>query len=147
MQMKRLFTILAVALGFVSCELETSDNGDLDGFWLLTSVDTLATGGHLETRDSSLTWAFQGRILEIRRSTYRINECFICKFEHAGGTIRVYDIYQIARDKEEDPRVEDVSILCKFGVNALDERFRVVRLDDDTMILQSNGLQINFCKY
>lgn len=27
-----------------SCEVDSSDNGDLDGFWHLESVDTLATG-------------------------------------------------------------------------------------------------------
>ena len=35
----------ALAAGMQSCEIETSHNGDLDGFWHLTGVDTLATGG------------------------------------------------------------------------------------------------------
>ncbi|MDY2692200.1 MAG: lipocalin-like domain-containing protein, partial [Prevotella sp.] len=26
-----------------SCDMETSDNGDFDGYWQLASVDTLAT--------------------------------------------------------------------------------------------------------
>ena len=30
-----------------ACTLETSDNGDLDGYWHLEQVDTLATGGKL----------------------------------------------------------------------------------------------------
>ena len=31
-----------------SCEVDSSDNGDLDGFWHLESVDTLATGGRCD---------------------------------------------------------------------------------------------------
>ena len=144
--MKRLLILLLLACSMAACELETSTHGDLDGFWLLTGVDTLATGGHQELRDSSLTWSFQGRILEIRRASHRYNEAFICKFQHEGGYIRVYDIYTIRREFD-DPRVEDLTPLRKYGVNALDERFLVVTLNDDRMVLQSNGLQINFEKH
>lgn len=36
---------LLMALGSLSsCTLESSDNGDLDGYWHLESIDTLATG-------------------------------------------------------------------------------------------------------
>ena len=37
------FAVLVFTLS--SCEIETSQNGDLDGFWHLEQVDTLATGG------------------------------------------------------------------------------------------------------
>lgn len=30
-----------------ACTIEMSDNGDLDGYWHLEQVDTLATGGKL----------------------------------------------------------------------------------------------------
>ena len=32
-------------MSLTSCEIETSENGDLDGYWHLEQVDTLATGG------------------------------------------------------------------------------------------------------
>ena len=39
-----LWTVVCTAL--VACDVETSDNGRLDGYWHLTGVDTLATSGH-----------------------------------------------------------------------------------------------------
>lgn len=46
--MKKIIGVLSLAvmmLTLSSCEVETSQNGDLDGFWHLEQVDTLATGG------------------------------------------------------------------------------------------------------
>ena len=144
--MKKLLGIMTMALTLTACELETSANGDLDGFWLITSIDTLATHGHKELRDSSLTWSFQGRILEIRRAIHQTDEIFICKFEHEGGVVHVFDIYRIKRE-QEDPKIEDPAPLRSFGINQLDEHFLVATLNADHMVLQSNGLQINFEKY
>ncbi len=46
--MKRMiYLIAAISLVLSSCTLETSDNGDFDGFWHLERVDTLATGNYL----------------------------------------------------------------------------------------------------
>lgn len=48
--MKKIIGALSLAvmmLTLSSCEVETSQNGDLDGFWHLEQVDTLATGGDL----------------------------------------------------------------------------------------------------
>lgn len=45
--MKKIIGVLSLAvmmLTLSSCEVETSQNGDLDGFWHLEQVDTLATG-------------------------------------------------------------------------------------------------------
>lgn len=144
--MRKFFTIIGILLGLASCELETSTNGDLDGFWLITDVDTIATGGHVDLRDSSYTWSFQGRIMEVRRASHMVNEAFICKFEHRGGFLRVYDIYQIAREFE-DPLMEDVTKLRPYGINQLDECFMVLKLNDDRMILESSGLRLYFRKY
>ena len=35
-----MFLLGSLALVMSSCEMETTDNGDLDGFWHLESVDT-----------------------------------------------------------------------------------------------------------
>lgn len=47
--MKRIiYLIAAICLVVNSCTIETSDNGDFDGFWHLERVDTLATGNYLD---------------------------------------------------------------------------------------------------
>ena len=41
--MKKIFYIITAVLSLlVSCTIETSDNGDLDGMWLLERMDSLS---------------------------------------------------------------------------------------------------------
>ena len=39
-----------------ACTIEMSDNGDLDGYWHLEQVDTLATGGKLNLSKERVFW-------------------------------------------------------------------------------------------
>jgi hypothetical protein len=68
MTAKRLFnTILAafVIVALASCEIETSDNGDFDGFWHLERVDTLATGGTLDLSKKRVFWGVQYKLISV----------------------------------------------------------------------------------
>ena len=49
-----------------SCEIETSDNGDFDGFWHLERVDTLATGGTLDLSKKRVFWGVQYKLISVR---------------------------------------------------------------------------------
>ena len=50
----------------IACDIHRSDNGDLDGFWQLKSVDTLSTGGTCHMRDSMRFWTFQATLFTVR---------------------------------------------------------------------------------
>ena len=66
-----IFSISAFLIfSFTSCELETSGNGDLDGFWHLVQVDTLQTGGVNDTSKELFFWSFQVNLLELSDHTY-----------------------------------------------------------------------------
>lgn len=55
--MKRIiYLIAAISLVLSSCTIETSDNGDFDGFWHLERVDTLATGNYLDLSRERVFW-------------------------------------------------------------------------------------------
>ena len=61
--MKKLFFVFALILaGLTACGewVDTSRNGKLDGLWQMTRVDTLATGGILETTANRVYYAVQG---------------------------------------------------------------------------------------
>ena len=52
--MKRILFYLIIGIGLLtSCSSESYNNGDLDGFWVLSGRP-------------GLTWSFQGKILEFR---------------------------------------------------------------------------------
>ena len=141
-----LIVLGCVLLSLVACDWETSDNGELDGFWQMTDVDTLATGGHENVKEKALTWSFQGRILEVREATHKGTPIYIFKFSHEGNVLKAFSPYLNDRDKE-DPLVEDVKDIELYGFSALSEQFNVLKLTGSKMILQSATLKLTFRKY
>ena len=149
--MKRLYYyIIGVGLLLmVACDIESSDNGDLDGFWQLRSVDTLATGGTTDMRLSQITWAIQGTLLETRLATTFDYKCdIIFHFEHTADALTLHSPYLSQRDSG-DIKVEmkDIELLRPFGINKLEERFRILELNSDAMTLESDWLRLWFRKY
>lgn len=146
--MKRYTWLIALGtlLLLTACDWETSDNGNLDGFWQMTDVDTLATGGHENVKEQALTWSFQGRIMEVRQATHKGTPIYIFKFSHEGDILKTYNPYLNDRDKE-DPIVEDVTDINPFGFTALSQQFQVLQLSATRLVLQSNTLRLTFRKY
>ncbi len=141
-----LFAGLFLAAGLLtSCDVESSDNGDLDGFWQLRAADTLSTGGHSDLTGLSLTWAFQGRLLEMR-DLHGQRTDIVSSFSHEGTTLSLFDAYIVDRDNG-DIRLEDATELSPYGVNRLDETFSVEKLDGSKMVLKSEKLRLTFRKY
>lgn len=147
--MKRYAWLIALGcmlLTLAACDWESSDNGNLDGFWQMTDVDTLATGGHENVKEKALTWSFQGRIMEVRQATHKGTPIYIFKFSHEGDVLKTFNPYLNDRDKE-DPLVEDVKDIEPFGFTALSQQFKVLKLTSSRLILQSTTLRLTFRKY
>lgn len=128
-----------------ACTLETSNNGDLDGFWQLKAVDTLATGGTADMRESGLTWSFQGRILELR-DTKTVYTDILLSFQHADGHLLLSSPYIIDRESGDTP-LYDAKLLRPYGIHHITEDFQVVELKSSSMVLQSDQLRLYFRKY
>lgn len=148
--MKRPLTyiIIGIALLLSSCgAVHTSDNGMLDGFWQLTAVDTLATGGTTDMRQSQVTWAVQGTILEVRKanSIDKLSDIMFA-FDHHDDLLLLRQPYVIDRDKGDVP-VVDVELLKPFGISRLEPLFRVLRLNSYNMTLESDDLRLHFRSY
>ena len=56
-----LATCLAMTMAATSCGdfIEISDNGDLDGYWQLSQVDTLANGVQVDMTSSKVPDAYR----------------------------------------------------------------------------------------
>ena len=65
---KTIMFLVAVFMSscLMSCDLETSDNGKLDGFWHLERIDTLATGRALDMSGEKVFWSFQVNLLQLQ---------------------------------------------------------------------------------
>lgn len=133
-----------LALMLVSCELETSGNGDLDGYWHLNRVDTLATGGVCDMSDDMMFWAVQVNLLNTFDRGGNAGS-YMFRFEHKPGSLRLYDPYKDDR-MDGDPKVESPEVLSPFGVNALDETFNIESLSGSRMVLSTDKLKLSFNK-
>ena len=97
--MKKSFLhILFLATLLTACHVERSDNGPLDGFWQLKTVDTLSTGGTADMRLSQLTWAFQGGLVEFRYAPSREQD-FYMSFTHRGDSLLLFGAHHLLREQ------------------------------------------------
>lgn len=136
---------MALAVSVVaSCDLETSDNGDLDGFWHLVRVDTLSTGGVCDMSGRRVFWSVQMNLLNATDYDTAARG-YVFHFDNTGSTLRLYDAYADNR-AEGDIKVEDPSVLSPLGINALEETFRIESLGSSRMTLATDELRLSFKK-
>jgi hypothetical protein len=146
--MKRIVYILTLSVMLVSCELETSGNKELDGYWQMSQVDTLSTGGVADTREALVYWGVQGKLLQIRFSENGkfLGEGLLFRFNRDNGMLTLsspilHHLY------ETDEPISDVELLKPFGIFNLEEVFSIEELNDDVMVLASDTLRLHFRRY
>ena len=134
--MKRILIYIIIGMGLLTaCKSESSNNGDLDGFWLMTGRP-------------GLTWSFQGKILEFR-DVNQVHHDLMAKFRHEGNLLIVYDLRVVDRDAG-DPLVTESEMedLRAYGINDLvEEQFQIRQLTSDDMHLESDDESLHFRKY
>ena len=141
---KYLILLLSVIFSLTACSLHHDESGDLGGYWHLTNIDTLATGGHCDMSKAPVYWAVQGAILEVRNvETY---EKIMFRYNRENGILSLYDARYNNRDIG-DEQITDVTVLQPYGINKLEESFAVEALSGSTMILRSDMLKLYFKKF
>lgn len=133
-----------------SCELHTSDNGKLDGFWHLERVDTLATGGQKDLSEQRVFWAIEAKLLNVRDSDHD-SRGFYFRFNQTADSLILTDPYDYGGhdDKEGggDVPVTDVELLAPYGINNLEEHYQKENLTGSRMTLKSKTLRLFFKKF
>ena len=140
--MKYLSILFTLMFCLSACELETSHNGKLDGWWLLTAVDTLQTGGHANMEAQQCTWAFQGRLLELRDVPGQRGD-YLLSFAQHGNDLLLSHPYLSARDSG-DIAVQTPQPLHPYGIQTLSEQFLIIAIDRQHMVLTSASLRLYF---
>ena len=143
--MKKLIYIIVITLlTLTSCELNLSTNGKLDGLWQMTEIQVKGDQPQKVT-EQQLTWAFQFKLLELRSSNSPSVHA-LCRFEHKGDSLRVYQPLR-ASFHESDIPFENAEELHPYGLYTLDEHFKVENLNSDRMILSSDSVRVIFRRY
>jgi len=84
--------VFAVAM-LSSCTLEMSDNGHLDGYWQLTTVDTLTNGKSEDVRERLLFLSVEKDLLRLCDQGNATVDCY-CRFEKTSSSLRIYNPYR-----------------------------------------------------
>lgn len=152
---KSLLAVLATPLLLVSCNVETSDNGPLDGFWHLERIDTLATGGTTDYHKGYVFWGVQKDLIYIKDSSNSSVGAYYLRFNQTHDSLHVTKIY-LDHGHEDNPNHEqggDIPVeaidnnLRQLGINALPEHFKKEALNANHMILSTEKLRLKFKKF
>jgi hypothetical protein len=151
---KRLFKTILAAFALVtlaSCEIETSDNGDFDGFWHLERVDTLATGGTLDLSKKRVFWGVQYKLISVYDIDKEGTFGYYLRFKQTSYQIVTHTPYKNNwhQDVENggDHPINDPKLLAPYGINNLEEEFVKEKLDGGQMILRSKTLRLKFKRF
>lgn len=152
---KSLLATLATTLMLASCNVETSDNGPLDGFWHLEQVDTLATGGTTDYSSGYVFWGVQKDLIYIKDSSNSSVGAYYLRFNQTQDSLHITKIY-LDHGHEDNPYHEqggDIPVeaidrnLRFFGLNALPEHFKKEAINGNRMILSTEKLRLKFKKF
>ena len=135
---KIIYIFLAVVLAS-SCQ-KADGNGDLGGFWKLLKIEDFATGMTTDTKEYKRFWSIQLDVLATSSEdddSYNYNYGGKGRFQHVGDSLFVQMV-----------TVSPKSDLKKVGLyNPQDERYGVVLLNKDKMILRSKYALLEFRKF
>lgn len=140
------------SFGCTSCTIESSDNGKLDGFWHLESVDTLSNGKTEDFSEKYVFWGIEHKLISVK-DTETNREKFYFRFEQTSDSLKITKVYKNHwhQDKGEEggdiPVEEIIPDLQFYGINSLPEGFQKEALDGSKMILKSKKIRLRFRKF
>lgn len=134
-------------------EIEGSGNGNLDGYWHLVTVDTLAVDSLGETFIMSTTdlseqrffWGVQGAIIVLYSPDYKGGQRYVSHFTHEDNTLLLRGLRYHDRPKG-DALLEDVTEVYPFGVLKLVQSYDIEKLTSSAMVLRDDMLRFTFRK-
>lgn len=145
--------VLGLASGLASCTLESSDNGNLDGYWHLERIDTLATQGTLDLSKKKIFWGVQYKLVSCRYIMDDDTFSYYFRFRQTGDSLTLYSPYEDHWHQDNGDNGGDIPVyvindlIRSFGINNLEEHFYKEKLKGDKMILTSKMLRLYFKKF
>lgn len=147
-----LVAVLLSAMSFSSCTMETSDNGDLDGFWHLESIDSLATGTTVDLSQKRIFWAVEYKLISAREYDHSQERMYF-RFEQTSDSLKITKVFldhghQDNGDNGGNIPLDEVTPeLRYYGINALPEGFSKEAMSSSKMILRSKTVRLKFKKF
>lgn len=143
---RSLCTLVLSTLAMVSCGdlIDNSGNGKLDGFWQLTQIDTLSTGGKTDMAADRKFLSVQGSILTLHDADEGTRYMF--RFNHANQQLVLSDARYNDRERG-DSLITSVDELKPFGLNSLNDTLAIEKLSGSSLILRGERLRLSYRKF
>lgn len=145
-------TVMAGVMGFASCELESSDNGDLDGYWHLESIDSLENGHTADLSKLHVFWGVEYKLISVRDTDHDADRYYF-RFDQTSDSLKITQVYldHGHQDKGDDggdhPLDEVTESLRYYGINQIPDAFRKEVLNSSKMVLRNSKLRLTFKKF
>ena len=143
--MKQLAYIFFLCLILSACEIETSNNGHLDGNWQLRTIDTLQTGGICDMSRSYIYWSVENNLLQLR-DIDNSNLKILFRFEKKGDQLNIHSPFKVITKDELEP-LEDDELLRPFGIYGTTADFSIEQLNSSQLVLRNEDYRFHFRKY
>ena len=139
--------IIVLSVLFLSvlagCKLENSHNGKLDGYWKLRTIDHLLTDETVDLSEKSIFWAVQKDLLVVRNNA---GEEFVFHFSKTAEELMVHDAHKSDKNNG-DPKLEDLSVLEKYGIFSDPMTYKIDHLTSRVMVLSTDEIRLTFKKF
>lgn len=140
---KTLYILLSCTL-LVSCQLETSNNGALDGNWQLRQIDTLSTGGVCDMTYSYIYWGIENDLLQVRDIDNSMKILF--RFDKQEDLLTIYSPYHVVTKDLLEP-LENAELLTPFGIAGTQDTFQIEQLNHNTLTIRNQYYRMHFRRY
>lgn len=148
MKFKQIAIIGIVTTRFF-CSCDGSDNGDLDGMWHITQIDSIANNQSIDIASDLRFWSFQDKLLQL--FNYKADSwktVLMVRFEHSDGQLIISSPFIYDRMDGDIPLADDsLFLLYPHGINSVPDTFDVEHLDRKKMQLSDDVVRLYFEKY
>lgn len=142
-----LYIFLFFVVLLSSCETTSSENGELDNMWYLTTVDSLSNGKTVDYRPKRIFWSFQGTLMQTN-CVDRMGSFYMYRFENRGELLIVKSPFIYDRVHGDSLITEEtLDRIRMYGVNSLTDTFKIEDIGNSRMILKDSRLRLHFEKY
>ena len=135
-----IVSLISASLHLTSCEIESAGTGGLYANWQLRQIDTLSTGNTADMTESTIYWAFQSDVLQLRHISNG-NQTLYLRFDHKRDSLIVSN--PILGMKE----VTSEALLLPFGITNLTDTFSIEQLNGSTLCISNRLYRLRFRKY
>ncbi len=149
-----IFFVLISILLFSACD-KLPKNGDLDGMWQLMTVEK--TGEPAENvKAKKLFYSFQLDLVQFSDANWTTDRSsYYAYFKRKGESMWFHTICKPSKNESEEDdnvpftqeEIEVQQVMAPWGIYTLNPRFKVLQLDSDAMILQSEQAKLTFRKF